>query len=162
MRIGDGVEWALHCCTVLAVLPEGTALPASRLAEFHDVPGAYLAKHLQALSRAGILESVSGQRGGYRLAKRAEHITLLDVVDAIEGTGPMFRCTEIRQRGPAAVAKREYPVACGIARAMRKADDAYRDALRRQTIHDMVVEMGAEVSPAAAVKAAAWFQEVIR
>jgi Rrf2 family protein len=162
MRLSDGVEWGLHSCTVLAILPEGTALPASRLAEFHGVPGAYLAKHLQALSRAGILESVPGQRGGYRLARRAEEITLLDVVEAIEGTAPSFRCTEIRQRGPAAVAKREYRVACGIARAMRKADDAWRDALRDQTILDMVMEMGREVPPAAAVKGAAWFQEVIR
>ena len=162
MRLSDGVEWGLHCCTVLAVLPEGTALPAGRLAEFHGVPGAYLAKHLQALSRAGILESVAGQRGGYRLGRDAREITLLDVVEAIEGTAPAFRCTEIRQRGPAAVAKREYRIACGIARAMRSAEDAWRDSLRRQTVHDMVLEMGREVSPAAALKGAAWFQEVIR
>ena len=37
MKISDGVEWSIHCCTVLALLPEGTALPAARLAEFHGV-----------------------------------------------------------------------------------------------------------------------------
>ena len=46
--MSDGVEWAIHCCTMLAVLPDGEALPAARLAEFHEVPPAYLAKHLQA------------------------------------------------------------------------------------------------------------------
>src|SRR5919197_900673 len=68
MKLSEGVEWALHCCTVLALVPEDRALPAARLAEFHGVPTAYLAKHLQALSRAGVIESVPGQRGGYRLA----------------------------------------------------------------------------------------------
>lgn len=162
VRLSDGVEWALHCCTVLAVLPPETALPAARLAEFHGVPGAYLAKHLQALSRAGILESVAGQRGGYRLAKAPDEITLLDVVDAVEGTAPLFRCTEIRQRGPAAMGRREYRSPCGIASAMREAEDAWRDSLQRQTIADMVRSMTRAVSPAAAAKAAAWYQEVVR
>src|ERR1044071_4267804 len=38
VRMSDGVEWALHCCTLLATLPEGQALPTARLAEFHEVP----------------------------------------------------------------------------------------------------------------------------
>lgn len=46
--MSDAVEWALHCCTVLATLPEDQALPAARLAEFHDVPPAYLAKALHS------------------------------------------------------------------------------------------------------------------
>src|SRR6266508_5269600 len=100
MRLGEGVEWALHCCTLLAVLPPDQAMPASRLAEYHGVPGAYLAKHLQALSQAGIVEAVPGRRGGYRLARRPDEITLLDVVDAVEGAEGSFRCTEIRRRGP--------------------------------------------------------------
>ena len=72
MRLSDGVEWALHCCTLLALLPPDRPLPASRLAEFHEVPPAYLAKHLQALSRAGIIESMPGRHGGYRLARPAD------------------------------------------------------------------------------------------
>ncbi|HEY8475781.1 MAG TPA: Rrf2 family transcriptional regulator [Chloroflexota bacterium] len=48
------------------LLPPGVAgdgpVPVARLAEFHGVPAAYLQKHLQALVRAGILESVAGRR----------------------------------------------------------------------------------------------------
>ncbi|MGH6991101.1 MAG: Rrf2 family transcriptional regulator, partial [Stellaceae bacterium] len=55
MRISDGVEWAVHLCGVLAAAPVGRGLPGAKLAEFHDLPPAYLAKHLQALSRAGIV-----------------------------------------------------------------------------------------------------------
>ena len=64
MRLSDGVEWALHCCTFLATLPPDRPLPAARLAEFHGVPPHYLAKHLQALTLAGVLESVPGPKGG--------------------------------------------------------------------------------------------------
>ena len=86
--MSEGVEWGIHCCTVLAVLPTGATLPASRLAEYHGVPAAYLAKHMQALSKAGIVESVAGPKGGYRLAKPPAEITVLDVVLAIEGAEP--------------------------------------------------------------------------
>ena len=104
MRLSEGVEWGLHCVVLAAMLPADAALPAGRLAEYHDVPGAYLAKHLQALSRGGILEALSGPRGGYRLARPAEEISVLDAVEALEGCEPAFRCTEIQRRGPARVA----------------------------------------------------------
>ena len=162
MRMAEGVEWGLHACVLLAVLPESVAMPASRLAEFHGVPAAYMAKNLQALSRAGIVESVPGQKGGYRLARPASDITLLDVVEAIDGAEPSFRCTEIRRRGPAAVAAREYKAVCTIAQAMWRADERWRAELRSQTVGDLVRGLGEAVSPKAAVKTAAWVQEVVR
>src|SRR3954468_13933731 len=138
MKLSDGVEWGLHCCTVLALLPPDAALPAARLAEFHGVPAAYLAKHLQALSRAGILESVQGPRGGYRVAGAAAEITVLDVVEAIDGTEPAFRCHEIRRRGPAAQPASASPLPCGIQRVMNSADTVWRASLRTVTIADLV------------------------
>src|SRR5260221_3953311 len=98
MRIGEGVEWALHCCTVLAILPADGALPASRLAEFHDVPGAYLAKHLQALSRAGIVETTGGPRGGDRIAKPPAGVLLLEGRLLLQG-GPVFLLDVIVHHG---------------------------------------------------------------
>lgn len=158
--MSDGVEWALHCCTVLAVVPtDGPGLTAARLAEFHGVPGAYLAKHLQAMTRAGILEAVPGRRGGYRLARAASDITMLDVLDAVEGSSRAFRCSEIRQRGPAALAPKEYRLPCGVARAMYAAEAAYRASLASTSIADLIRGVAADASPAAMVKAAAWLQE---
>ena len=93
------------------MLPPDAALPAARLAEYHGVPSAYLAKHLQALARAGVLETVKGPRGGYRLARPPRpRSRVLDVVEAIDGDEPAFRCTEIRRRGPTAMPAREYPL----------------------------------------------------
>ena len=162
MRISEGVEWAVHCCTVLAALRDGQTLPAAKLAEYHDVPPAYLAKHLQALSRAGLVESVAGPRGGYRLARPAEDITVLDVVQAVEGDEPAFRCTEIRQRGPAAVEADRYPRPCGIARTMWEAERAWRDVLQSNTIADLLGGVLDDADPRALGLGARWLQQSAR
>jgi Rrf2 family protein len=147
---------------VLALVPRDSALPATRLAEFHGVPGPYLAKTLQALANAGLLESVPGRNGGYRLARPPSKITLLEVVDAVEGDEPPFRCTEIRQRGPAALRARDYALPCGIARAMAAAEAAYRRELRSRTLADVLIQLSKDIDPRAATKAANWMQEVTR
>jgi DNA-binding IscR family transcriptional regulator len=116
----------------------GEALPAARLAEFHGAPGAYLAKHLQALASAGILESVQGPAGAIAWPGRRRQITILDVVDAVEGDEPAFRCTEIRQRGPAAGPPDAYPRRCGIALAFDAADAAWRSELAAHTVADLL------------------------
>ncbi|MEO1407462.1 MAG: Rrf2 family transcriptional regulator, partial [Pseudomonadota bacterium] len=100
MKINKGVEWAVHAAALMAALPEGDGLSADSLARYHEVPPAYMAKQLQALSRARIVQSTRGARGGYRLARSTSEITLLDIWLAIEGGGPVFRCSEIRQNGP--------------------------------------------------------------
>jgi Rrf2 family protein len=161
MKLSDGVEWGSHVTTLLAVLPPGRALPAAKLAEYHGVPAAYLAKHLQSLSRAGILESVQGPRGGYRLARPAGDITLLDVVEAIDGDEPAFRCTEIRRRGPTAQPASAYRLACGIHRAMDAADDAWRDSLRSVTVAELVDGVMRDASPAGLAAGARWIQEAM-
>ncbi|MPZ98475.1 MAG: Rrf2 family transcriptional regulator [Dehalococcoidia bacterium] len=146
MRMSEGVEWAIHCCSFLASLPEGETLTGASLAEFFDVPRAYLLKHLQALGRAGILESTSGPRGGYRLGRRPADISLLDIVEVIEGGQPAFRCSEIRGRGPSAVDASEYSLVCGIAAAMWQAEEAWRAALAATTLAD-IGRMGSREVP---------------
>src|SRR4051812_24826003 len=98
MKLSGGVEWAVHCCVVLSQAE--APVPAPRLAEYHGVSRTYLAKHLQLLSRSGLVTSTGGRVGGYALTREAADITVLDVVLAIEGDEPAFRCTEIRQNGP--------------------------------------------------------------
>ena len=132
-----GVEWALHCTVLLAVLKPTSTLPGRALAEFHGVSESYLLKHMQALTKAGICESVPGPTGGYRLARKPREITVLDIVQAIEGSEPAFRCDEIRQRGPTALDSSTYTVQCGIHSVMLDAESAWRQALRSRTLADL-------------------------
>jgi Rrf2 family protein len=134
MRMGEGVEWALHSCLNLTWLQPGQAIPAAKLAEFYGLPAAYLNKQLQALARAGIVSSTPGPRGGFRLARSPEAITVLDVVVAIEGPDEAFRCEELLKRGPGADPAVDYRQACLVARAMRRADLAWRRELAEQTL----------------------------
>lgn len=139
MKMSEGVEWALHCCLTLAWLEGEGPVPTSKLAAAFDLPAHYLNKFLQNLARAGILSSTAGSRGGFRLAKRAESITLLEIVNAVEGDEWGFRCTEIRQRGAGChAAKSDFSRPCGIAAAMRRAEDAWRRELAAQTVADLV------------------------
>ena len=155
----DGVEWGLHCATVLGALAPGGALSAAQLAEYHGVPAPYLAKHLQALTRVGVFVAVPGRRGGYRLARPAAETTALEVIEALEGSRPPFRCTEIRQRGPAAVAPSEYQRPCGIHRLMVRADTAWRDELRNTTIADLLAGVVSDAPAGALAKGAQWLKD---
>ncbi|SUD47953.1 HTH-type transcriptional repressor NsrR [Nocardia otitidiscaviarum] len=133
--MSNGVEWALHGCVTLSQSRE--PVPAARLAELHGTPPAYTAKHLQALSRAGIVRSTAGQVGGYALTRAAGRISVLEVVRAIEGHDPAYRCAEIRQRGPLAVPGERCVRPCAIARAMADAQAAWEAALARVSIADL-------------------------
>ncbi|MEU5535643.1 Rrf2 family transcriptional regulator [Streptomyces sp. NPDC020362] len=133
--MSGGVEWALHCCVVLTSVE--APVPAARLAELHDVSPTYLAKQLQALSRAGLVRAVQGKAGGYVLTRAPASITVLDVVEAIDGPDPAFVCTEIRRRGPMASPPEACTAPCAIARAMAAAESARRNVLRSVTIADL-------------------------
>ena len=158
--MSDGVEWVIHSCTVLAALPDGQALPAAKLAEFHGVPPAYLAKHLQAAAAAGIVRSEPGPRGGYRLARPPAQVNLLDITLAVDGDGTAFRCTEIRQKGPIGAPASTYRRPCSIARAMWRAEDAWRAELAATTIADLLGDLLVSV-PAQVLQAGAeWVRAV--
>jgi Rrf2 family protein len=150
--MSGGVEWALHCCVVLTSTAE--PVPAARLARLHDVSPSYLAKQLQALSRAGLVQSVQGKAGGYVLTRSPALITVLDVVEAVDGPGPAFVCTEIRQRGPMATPPAACTAPCGINRVMLAAETAWRGALRSTTVADLAGRLG----PDALAGTGAWLR----
>lgn len=162
MKLSDGVEWGLHSAALLAVIPAGAVLPGKALAEYHGISESYLVKHLQALTAAGILESVPGPKGGYRLARPAAEVTVLAIVDAIEGTDPAFRCTEIRQRGPAGLEPAAYRLPCTINAMMLRAEMAWRKSLRAQTVADLVRDVAKQADPRAVQKTLAWLEERVR
>jgi Rrf2 family protein len=142
MKMSGGVEWAVHCCVVLS-RADGP-VPTTKLAELHGVSRTYLAKHLQQLAKAGLITPTEGRVGGYRLTRPAEQVTVLDVVLAIEGHEPAFRCTEIRQNGPLPTSPEVCRRPCGVARVLHAAEDAYRASLSQVTIADLAGQVEAD------------------
>jgi len=161
MRLAAGVEWALHCCAVLGGLDEGESIAAADLAALYDLPPSYFAKSLQALSAAGIVESSRGKAGGYSLARPADAVTMLDIVDAVDGE-PAFRCTEIRKRGPTGQPDDAYPRPCGIAQRMGDADAAWRASLAAVTIGDLMRGARTALDPRQATASREWLAVKVR
>jgi len=162
MKLGDGVEQAIHCVTVLAALPADGLLSAASLAELHGVSTSYLLKHLQVLSGAGIVRTEPGPRGGYRLGRLPGDISLLDIVLAVEGPEPAFRCKEIRQNGPDPLPPEYFKTPCQINAAMLRAEHAYRNELRGVTIQDLIAQVKAADDGAIAARGCAFLASHLR
>ena len=162
MRVSENVESALHVCVILAAVSRSRRLPASRLAQFHDLPAASLSKQVQLLAVAGLIVGSTGRVGGYRLARPAAEITVLDVVQAVEGSEPGFRCQEIRRRGPCTGRNRRYTARCAVALTMDAAEEAWRDALRAVSLADLGSKVAAQLDARTVSATQKWLAEHAR
>ncbi|WP_410769292.1 RrF2 family transcriptional regulator [Endobacterium cereale] len=133
MQLKRQVEWGIHCCLTLAELPTNEFLSAGKLAALYRLPKPYLAKTLQALSRAGLLGKAMGPDGGYCLAKHESQIFVLDIVEAIEGTSPSFIDTGIGRRAR----KMDLASSCPVNEVMMAADQEWRSVLGRVSLRQL-------------------------
>lgn len=93
---GSSVEYGLH--TLLWLIGEQPERASSRdLADMQGIPSATLAKIMPKLEKAGLVRAVDGISGGYEMARPAKDVSVLDVVDAIEGDRKLFDCKEVRR-----------------------------------------------------------------
>jgi Rrf2 family protein len=162
MRINKGVEWAAHACAVLAPLWPDRGLTLAALADFHGVPESYMAKQMQALALAGIVKGGRGRSGFYALDKAPSEISLLDILLAIDGDEPMFRCTEIRQNGPCGSKPEECHLPCNIAAGFARAEAAYRASLAQIDLVTLSRSVAAQLGPEKVMRAGGWIAENMR
>ena len=85
-------EYALQAVLFLALRPRGEMTSIRDLTDRLDIPYHFLGKILQDLTRKGLLESLKGPTGGFALAMPPEEITLLHIVEAVDGLGFTKRC----------------------------------------------------------------------
>lgn len=83
--LSQTTQYALYALTYLGKLPEGEFAFAKNIAAAEDVPANYLAKVLQRLAREGMLDSVRGPGGGFRLRVSLDDVTLDQVRSLFEG-----------------------------------------------------------------------------
>jgi Rrf2 family protein len=156
---GLSIEYGLHCLIWLA---DGRVKRASSrdLAEMQGVSPAMLSKIMPRLEKAGIVTSVAGIAGGYALACAAEDISVLDVVDAIEGGRRLFECREVR-RG-CTLFDGSPPIwsaagVCGIHALMLRAENRMRAELSATSLADLA--RGIRRPPEFEELAATWFED---
>jgi len=100
-------EYALQAVLYLALRPPGVMTSIKEMDKVLDIPHHFLAKILQDLTRKGMLRSLKGPSGGFALGRRAEEITLLQIVEAVDGIAFTSTCAlgfeECSGRNPCAV-----------------------------------------------------------
>ena len=90
MRFNKDVEYAL--IALAAMSAERRLYSAREIAEAHSVPFGILSKTLQRLASEGILASVQGPRGGYRMDRSPEEVSLDEVMVAVQGQRHVVAC----------------------------------------------------------------------
>jgi Rrf2 family protein len=90
VKYSKATNYALHTMLYLAVATPDKHVGVNQLAERQEVSTTYLSKILTKLVKAGMVESVSGANGGYKLRPDWERISFLDIIQAIEGPTSVF------------------------------------------------------------------------
>lgn len=93
LRLSKKADYALIAMRHLASGEAGSSASAREMAESYAIPPELLAKVLQRLVRAGLLRSVQGTRGGYKLVRDAQLMTVADVIQAIDGPVAVTACS---------------------------------------------------------------------
>ena len=86
MKLGKSTEYGLLAVAYIAQNKDQGLILSQDVSKKYNIPLEYLLKILQQLVRARILQSKRGPRGGFTMARPATKITMLDVVEAVEGT----------------------------------------------------------------------------
>jgi len=92
MQITRQADYAVRAVLYLARLGPDHRAATSAIAEDQSIPPSFLAKIVSQLSVAGLLQTSRGARGGVSLARPAEEISLLEVVEAIDGPILLNEC----------------------------------------------------------------------
>ena len=92
LALSKKVEYGLMALLHMSRLRAGALATAKEISDEHAIPSELLGKVLQALARERLIVASLGSRGGYRLAKTIEQITLGQVIEAVEGPVHFTRC----------------------------------------------------------------------
>lgn len=90
LKISEAVSLGIHACIIIAKSED--RISASEIADMLKASEAHLAKVLQRLVRSGLIFSNRGPGGGFKLAKEAADIRLMEIYEAIDGEMPLRNC----------------------------------------------------------------------
>jgi len=143
MQFSVGVEYAFHSLFYLVDVPEHKTVGIRQIAELHGITESYLSKVFARLCKAGLVRSIPGVKGGYKLARPAEDVSFWDIIVAVEGASYFFQCAELRKKNifvdDPTVFTDKCP--CLIKVVMQEAEELFRGSLRAKSLrwlHDQV------------------------
>jgi Rrf2 family protein len=122
LELTKRADYAIRAAVALAAAAPGDRLSVRRIAEDQSIPARFLTQVMVDLVGAGVVEARPGRTGGYRLARSAAEVTILDVIEAVEGDSRRRTC--VLRGGPCNVAGM-----CAVHAAFAAAQDGMLDVL---------------------------------
>jgi Rrf2 family protein len=130
LKLTKKADYGLMAMKHLAELSTVRSCSAKDVADAYGIPPEALAKILQRLAKAGLLQSQHGTNGGYTLARPAHTISAFEVIKAIDG--PLFITSCVTVRGECGQSDR-----CNIREPLRKVNESIEAVLKRIKISHM-------------------------
>ena len=124
-------DYAIRAVLALGRVPDGGRLSVRHVAAEQHIPAPFLPPIMRDLVRAGLAQSTTGRAGGYRLARPAAEVSLLDIVDAVEGDRRRGTC--ILRDGPCAVS-----AVCDVHDVVVAAQESLRRRLAGVSVADLM------------------------
>ncbi|WP_342759118.1 Rrf2 family transcriptional regulator [Kineothrix sedimenti] len=140
MKLTKGFEQAACIIVLLATQDPGIPLSSQEINKRLKCSPSYLRKIIRKLVVSRLVNSVSGNNGGFTLAVNAENINLLQVVEALEGPIETFTDTELISE-----VFKDFPFITDqgtaiLKNAFAQADRLWRDSLRNKTVYQLLME----------------------
>jgi len=131
MQITRAGEYAVLGLMHLARRPAGQVAMIDQVSRGEQIPRSFLAKIFQHLAKGGLVRSLRGAGGGFVLARAAEQITVLEIVESVEGK-------MVSQLCKLAKPDCKHAGGCALCGLFEQAQDGLKDVLLRTTLSDLV------------------------
>ena len=131
MHMKPGVEQSVYAILLLNMLPDKAVLPGEAISQQLGTSPTYFQKLLRKLVRAGLITSVPGVKGGFKLNKKPEDISVFDIYEAIEGQQALYSSSGVLGD----LLELEEPERCCLLTdLMLEAENAWRLRMEQETI----------------------------
>jgi len=142
MELTKRGDYAVRAMLALARAPDGRRISVRRIAEEMTIPVRFLPQVMGDLAAAGLVEATTGRAGGYRLARPATEVSLLEVVEAVEGDSRRRTC--VLRAGPCGV-----DGFCDVHDVFFEAQDAMLRTLAHARLADLPLRRGRRLAEGA-------------
>ncbi|HEX37696.1 MAG TPA: Rrf2 family transcriptional regulator [Candidatus Cloacimonetes bacterium] len=94
MKISIDTDYSLRALQELAKQDRSVPYSVFKIAQKRNIPNKYLEKLFRRLKQAGIVNAIKGRKGGYKMAREPEKITVKDIIAAVDGRTHIHNCEE--------------------------------------------------------------------
>lgn len=144
MKLTRASSYALIALTHMAQESDSKAIASHEIAEARGVPERFLLKVLKPLVGTNVLRSIKGPHGGYELAKPASEISLLDIIEAIEGpiqgiVPPPYKDPNPKKKPNPGAEKANAPLNNKLLTTCKTTADVVRAHLQKVRLSDLAI-----------------------